>query len=761
MLKLLPIFFIIFIFSGCQTKNKQNNKNSKQTKSSNTSSQLKINSTAKNSSSQSKIINKIPQYSGEGMWPWFDLDKLSEEKLRKRGMQIPLEKIWKKGKGGLARAVVGMRGCTASFISKDGLLITNHHCAFGAIARNSTKEKNLLQNGFLAHSKKEELDGQGTSIWVFLSQKDVTSIITKAISANTDDLKRNEIIEKREKMVVEQCEQKPNRKCWISRENHGLRYLLMENLEIKDVRLVAAPPRSIGAYGGEIDNWHWPRHSLDFALMRAYVDKDGKPAEFAQNNNPYQPEEYLKISKGNLNEDDFIMVLGTPYRTSRYSTVAQLRKKLNWYFPFKVNLFSRWVSTLENIVRHHSDTKLAVETMIKRLHNGLTNSRGQIKGIKRNRLLAQKQQFEEKWKKWVETLPDKKKKEKYLESYKKLNQLNLADKNTKEADLLLKYFLYGIKTAEFAYKITRLAQEKTKPDLQREKGYMKRDEAKIYSDLKHGQKSLALQADKAVFVLFLKLFDNLPEDQRIKWFDKKLQGDYSEDNINKLVDLLLNNTALFDLEKRMKIAKQPFSQLKNSSDPMIKMALELNPRIKEKLQRKKTKAGALQRIMPVYLSSIMEFEKKNFYPDANASPRISFAHVSGYSPKDGVWYLPFTTLSGMKAKATGKPPFVLSKKIKAFKAGKSKYFSKYLADIPICFMSNADTTGGNSGSPVLDAKGRFTGLNFDRVYHNISGDFGYNPARSRNIMVHVNSILWYLDEIMKGKNILQEIKTGA
>ncbi|MDA3862982.1 MAG: S46 family peptidase [Deltaproteobacteria bacterium] len=758
--KILSIIFITFIFSSCQTENKQNNKKSEQVNLPISNPQPKLNSTAKKSSPKSKAINKIPQYSGEGMWPWFDLNKLSEEKLRKRGMQIPLKKIWQKGKGGLARAVVGMRGCTASFISQDGLLITNHHCAFGAIARNSTKEKNLLRDGFLAQSKEEELDGQGTSIWVFLSQKDVTSTITKAISDKTNDLKRNEIIEKREKKVVEQCEQKPYRKCWISRENHGLRYLLMENLEIKDVRLVAAPPRSIGAYGGEIDNWHWPRHSLDFALMRAYVDAEGKPAEFAQNNKPYRPEEYLKISNGNLKEDDFVMVLGTPYRTSRYSTATQLREKLNWYFPFRVNLFSRWVSTLENIARHNPDTKLAVETMIKRLHNGLTNSRGQIEGIKRNRLLAQKQQFEKKWKKWVGTLPENKKK-KYLESYKKLNQLNLADKNTKEADLLLKYFLYGVKTAGFAHKISRLAQEKTKPDLQREKGYMKRDEAKKYSRLKHGQKSLALQADKEVFVLFIKLFGKLPKDQRIKWFDKKLQGDYSEDKINKLVDSLLNNTALFNLKKRMKIARLPLFQLKKISDPMIKMALELTPRIKEKLKRKKTKAGALQRILPEYLSSLMKFEQKNFYPDANASPRISFAHVSGYSPKDGVWHLPFTTLSGMKEKATGRPPFVLSDKIKTFKANNSKYFNKQLGDIPICFMSNADTTGGNSGSPVLDAKGHLTGLNFDRVYHNISGDFGYNLARSRNIMVHVNSILWYLDEIMKGKNILQEIETGS
>ncbi|MBU1536144.1 S46 family peptidase, partial [Myxococcota bacterium] len=218
--------------------------------------------------------------SGEGMWPWHDISKLDEQALKRRGLKIPLKSLWTPGKGGLARAVIGLRGCTGSFIGTRGLIITNHHCAFRAIQRNSTATDNLLEKGFIAADRKSERNGFGTVVWVFLTQRDVTREILDKIPPDCKDEDRAQFIEDKEKALVKKCEATPNRMCRVSRENHGLRFLLLENLEIRDVRLVAAPPRAMGEFGGEVDNWRWPRHTLDFALLRAYVGKDGSVQDY-------------------------------------------------------------------------------------------------------------------------------------------------------------------------------------------------------------------------------------------------------------------------------------------------------------------------------------------------------------------------------------------------------------------------------------------------------------------------------------------------
>ncbi len=287
--------------------------------------------------------------SGEGMWPWDGLGDLDEDALKKRGLKIPLEDLWTPGVGGLARAAVGLRGCSASFVSADGLMITNHHCAFTGIQRNSTPENNLLDTGFLAGDRAGELDGHGLRAFVFMKQTEITEQILRDMPKGGSDLDRIELIEAREKAAVKECEKKPNTRCRVSRNNDGLEFILLENLELKDVRLVALPPQSLGEFGGEVDNWQWPRHTMDFTFVRAYVDTDGKPAEYSVDNVPYKPEAHFEIGNGGVSPGDLVMVVGTPYRTARYRTLASVRRDLEWYYPTRVNLFSEWTGVMEKV----------------------------------------------------------------------------------------------------------------------------------------------------------------------------------------------------------------------------------------------------------------------------------------------------------------------------------------------------------------------------------------------------------------------------
>lgn len=703
--------------------------------------------------------------SGEGMWPWADLSKLDEDALQKRGLKLKLEDIWKSGEGGLAMAVVGLRGCTASFISKEGLLITNHHCVFRAIQRNSTKERNLLEDGFWAEKRGDELNGYGVRVLVFRNQRDVTDKINESLPDGGSDEDLFKAIEKKEKAIVAECEKKPDTRCLISRENDGLRFLLLESEEITDVRLVAAPPRSMGGYGGEIDNWQWPRHTLDFSLLRAYVGPKGKPREFHEDNVPYRPERFLKVSRKGVRRGDFVMVMGRPYHTDRYLSSEAIKQSVEWFYPTRLRLFQAWIDVLKQTAKDFQDAEIPTSSMIKGLQNGLKNAQGMIDGAKERNLLEEKRAEEMRWRAWVKAEPQRKKK--WGDALDKLLSYRRKQKKNRERRFLLRYLHRGVNTLEFAKVLTKWAEEQDKPDLQREAGYQERDRDDKVSWLRNAQRSFHLAADKRVFALFLTLFGELPGEQRVKVFDKALGGDYSEKNIQRYVDRLYSNTKLYELEKRMEWFGKSRKELQNTGDAMLLLASQLAEVWNEQEKKAKANKGGLFRLRRPYLESLIRFGGKRFYPDANASPRVSFAHVAGYSPRDGEWHIPFTTLSGLLAKNTGKKPFDGPKEVlqKARVAAQTDYSTTVPGsqerDVPACFLSNADTTGGNSGSPAMNGKGEFVGLNFDRVYANITGDFGYSRKRSRNIMVDVRYILWYLDEVIGAEPLMKELFPGG
>ncbi|MBN2723362.1 MAG: S46 family peptidase [Deltaproteobacteria bacterium] len=740
-------FFIIFLipFSCSQSDKKNCPENSAQVKQAKTV-KAKTPEKLPQPRKYSKIsypspeaIREIP--SGEGQWPWNDLDKLDVNTLKNRGFELLPEKIWKKGKG-LAKAAVGLPGCSGSFISPDGLIITNHHCAFGMIQKNSTADNNILEKGFSAASRKDELDGKGMKIWVFGPQKDVTKTIRENLDSIKSDYKRGLEIEKRISKILAECEKDGVHRCSVSRENSGLRYLLLKNFLIRDVRLVAAPPKSIGEYGGEVDNWQWPRHTLDFSVMRAYVSPDGKGKSYDKNNVPFKPEVFFKISTKGLKTGDAVMVLGTPYHTNRYATSYEIARALNEYYPFRVKLFEDWILTLEKNSRDPS-SKLLSSTWIKRLNNGLTNSKGMIRGIERNNLIMNKKRQEKDWKKWVAGKNNKR----WTDSYDNLLKYLMNDTATWKSDMILSYMFRGLSLYRIAMTAIIASEELPKKDQDRLRGYQKRDHNSVISSLKMELKNFNPEVEIQVFGMFLRYLKASKQDLDPLW--KQL-------NINKLENLY-KTTKLNNPKALENIFKGDYLK-QFSSDPYIKLVDLMKSPFMNTLKRNLQNKGAMQNLRVPYLESLISFLGQKFYPDANASPRISFAHVAPYYPQQGELHTPFTTITGMIAKKTGKWPFVLPEGFIDMHSKthlSSRFSDKTLKDIPACFLSNADTTGGNSGSAVLNSKGELVGLNFDRVFSNIAGDYGYNKDVSRNVMTDIRAVLWYMENMLKS-NILHE-----
>lgn len=693
------------------------------------------------------------------MWPWHDLSRLDESKLRHRGLAVSLSDLWTPGKGGLLRAVAGLQGCSASFVSSDGLLITNHHCVHRAIQRNSTPGRDYLSDGFVAKTRADELPGLGTLVYVFQRQSDVTSRILDTLDSSLTDLQRLKEIERRESMLVRECESKPNMRCEVARENDGLRFMMLENTELKDVRLVAFPPESLGNYGGEIDNWHWPRHTLDFAILRAYVKPSGEPAEYDGANVPYHPDTYLTVSELFPTPPSLVMVAGKPGKTRRYAHHTEVEDALEWYYPFRDSLYTAWIEALERGAGDDPAARLVVSSWLRRLNNGLFHARGMIKGLRANGAVERARRRDEALRAWISEKPERA--ARYASVLDDLENHLRASRETRQKDQLLGALVSGAQVFGFSRRIVKWAAQREKPDDVREPGYQDRDRDTVRRELEQAQRSLHLDSDRAVMRLMVQRLCALAPHERPGALLGPEGLPCEADQLQKKLRELYQGTKLGMIQGRLDAFGLGLDELRRSKDPMIQLALRVSQEFDDLDRRNQEREGARIRLERPYLQALIAFRGKAFYPDANSTPRISFAHVAGYAPQDGVWHIPQTTFRGMLDKHTGSPPFQVPEML--FRTFENQAFGQYAdpsgADVPLCFLSNADTTGGNSGSPVLDGTGKMVGLNFDRVFENIAGDYGYNPDRSRNVMVSTRAILWYLQHVVQAYPLVSEIRS--
>jgi len=706
----------------------------------------------------------------EGQWPpqqLAALDAATWRALEARGLQLRPEQLWDGQGGGLMTAAINLGGCSAAFISADGLIATNHHCAFGAIQLASTPEKNYLRDGFVARSRAEEAQARGGARALVIKRfADVTERVRGAGSAFArakTDLERWSAVERAKREIVAECEAQPDTRCDVAAFSEGREYRLMEQTELKDVRLVYAPPRAVGDYGGEEDNFRWPRHTGDFTILRAYVGPDGRPAAFAPGNVPYRPARWVKVSDRGIAAGDLVMVLGYPGRTQRFLDSESVRNQLEVFYPLRVRTTEDTIAILEETARGDADTALRVASAIKGAGNSMTNARGQIAGLTRNRVVERVAAEEERLRAFVAR--DAAGPAAWRTALDEVRAITAADRVGQERAFYLEQIERAGGYLGSALSAVRWAEERAKPELDRDAGFLPRDLERAKQRDKDFAKSFAPAASRRVLAYLVEKAQAAAGDTPIKALDAAFGAQATAAAVAARLAEMDAATRLGDDAVRAANLEATTAALRASDDPYVRLAAALAPELAEQRTRRRQTAGALLRVRPHLLAAVAALrasEGRAIYPDANGTLRISFATVKGYVPKEGLVATPQTSVLGLLEKETGREPFASPEKVLAAVRAEDwgRWADARLGAVPIDFLSDADTTGGNSGSPVVNGRGELVGLNFDRVWENVAGDFGWNPERSRNVSLDIRYALWMIDRVDGARGLLRELLDG-
>ena len=663
-------------------------------------------------------------------------------------------------------AIVSLGGCSASFVSADGLVATNHHCALFALQQNSTPARNLLRDGFLARARSEEIwAGPLSRVYVTVSVKDVTDRITGHLSPRLSDLARQQAIERRQKERLAACE-RGGLHCRVASFFDGLLWLEIAQHEIRDVRLVYAPPSGVGNFGGETDNWMWPRHSGDFALYRAYVRPDGKSAAHAEQNVPYRPARWLRVSTEGARPGDFVLVAGYPGKTERLYTYAETRAQLEWAYPRTVRLYRQRLALLERMASEDPERAIRLNTRIRGLANSMKNREGVLEGAARLRYLERKRQEERALLDWIEA--DAKRRAAYRGALPGLDAIQAGVEKTRERDAVFEA-LHGYQSLLGAARtMLRLSAEREKPDLERDLEYQQRNWERIREAQQRMQRSVDLPADRALLRRAVLEAAALPAGQRIEPLDRLvgLAPGMPSEEAGRRADAWLEGvyagTRLADLSFRLSLLEKPARDLALEKDSLLEVARALSPLDDAIRTEEKARAGARSRVGPAYARALIEKAGGLLAPDANGTLRVTYGTVKGVSPRDGVLYAPQTRLAGILEKQRhGDPEFGVPEEVLAAiraegASGNGPFHDAALGDVPVDFLATLDITGGNSGSAVLDGRGRFCGLAFDGLYESIVADFAYVP-QARTIAVDSRYLLWTLSEVAKAPGLLAEM----
>jgi hypothetical protein len=664
-------------------------------------------------------------------------------------------------------AIVSLGGCTASFVSPEGLLATNHHCAAGALQYNSTPGRNLLVDGFLAKTREDEVsNGPGARVYVTVSVQDVTGAITGALDPKLDDRKRHDAIDRRIKQRVAACEAGGHR-CAVGSFFGGLKYFEIAQLEIRDVRTAYAPAAGIGNFGGETDNWRWPRHTGDWSFFRAYVGRDGKPASFSKDNVPYRPARWLPVQPKGVAEGDLVFVVGYPGRTQRHQTFAEVRETTEWSFPRVIRTYQEQIEILEALGRTDEALQIKVAGKLRGLNNTLTNRKGMLEGLLKGGILAQKQAKERDLAAWIATAPARQ--AEYGDLLPALAALQAESEKTRERDAVLANLFGSSSMLSAAHTAYRLALEKAKKhDLDREAEYQQRNWGRIREASERAQRSLDPRIDRALLRWSLGLAAALPADQRIAALDALVglapgmpKAD-AEKAIDAYLETLLAGTRLADEAVRLGLLELTPAAIKATPDPMLGLALALDPLERANREAAKQRQGAASRIRPRYMKALLARAGGLVAPDANGTLRVTYGTVKDKVVADGIRWSAFTTLWGIEQKHTGEGEFDAPARqleaIGALRCGEqTPYVHPALGDVPVDFLSTVDTTGGNSGSPTLNGKGELVGLLFDGTYDSISSDFLYDAVNTRSIHVDARYMLWVMSEVDGAGHLIREM----
>jgi hypothetical protein len=695
-------------------------------------------------------------HADEGQWQPYQLPQLKSQ-LKRAGIAIPAERLADLSKHPMS-AVVALPGCSAAFVSPDGLVVTNHHCAYGAVQRNASPEHNYIVNGFLAKTRAEELPG-GPNTLVYVTDKveNVSERVLKGLAPGLSGKERHEQVEARIKALVAECEtgngaNDRSYRCSVPAFHRGLEYYRIRQMMIRDVRLVYAPADSVGNFGGDVDNFEFPRHAGDFAFLRAYVGKDGRPADPSPDNVPYKSKDFLTVSAAGLKPGDGILLAGYPGRTSRYKLPAEIRFARDVDYPAKVASITADLSVIAAATMGNPDYGVRYASVSKSLNNVLKKTQGLLDGFARKDIAAIKDVQDLEFRDWYRQHGQQLNGSKTLLA--DLDAAIAADMATTQLESAWMEATHSdlLKSARSLY---RLALERQKPDAQREPGYQERDLAFIKARLNRLEQSFVPSVDAARWQAGLVRYSKIDPKLRPQGLDALLPAPNA-------VAPFYKSTELADTGKRLAWIGKDAEAFRKSNDAFIQLAVRLQDVAQALEERRKDVDGNLERVIPQSMAAIIAWKKaqgKPVYPDANSTLRVTYGTVAAYSPRDAIVKGPFSTVQGILEKNTGKEPFnAPANLLQAIRAGRWGAFKDArLGTVPVDFLSSADTTGGNSGSPVMNGRGELVGLNFDSTYESITKDWYFDPAITRAIHVDIRYMLWVMSEVDHADNLLKEM----
>lgn len=692
----------------------------------------------------------------EGMFPLSEIHKVD---LKKAGLKIDQKEVYNPQGLSLIDALVNVGGCTGSFLSDAGLIITNHHCAFESVQLASTPENDYLTNGFVAKTMEQEIPAKNLTCKITDSYEDVSDKILSSVKDVNDPVERiNGINKKIAEIIKEEQAKDASIKPEISEMFIGRTYVLFRYKIIKDVRLVYIPQRAIGEFGGESDNWVWPRHTGDFSFLRAYVAKDGSAATYSKENVPYKPKKFLKVNPNGANEGDFVFILGYPGRTFRNYPAKYVEYQEKFQLPYISSLYE-WQNDQMAQTSVNKELELKQASRIKRKANVLKNYKGKIKGLSGIELVKQKYAQEKELQKFIDADPNLKNQYGSL-----MNNIEMVY-NEIFADAK-KYLVMEqlIPSSNALSAANIMLQMRKKIDAAKDE-----EKDKVYKEQASAAKkqinalydTYVLETEKRLLKRALLDGLNLPAAEQFNVIPAYDYRKYKNHDafVNKYIDQLFTKTK-FNTEKYLSDALDlPMKNFMELKDPMLDLAVNAAAEVEKKNAFQKVRNGKLNKLLADFVNVSILFKKTDFIPDANSTLRLTFGHVKGYTPVDATYMKPTTTLTGLIEKGTKEGDYYLPDYIRELykKREFGPWLTKDKKDVPIAFLYDMDTTGGNSGSPIMDENGNLVGVNFDRAFEATINDFAWNESYSRSIGCDIRYVLWVAQKVDKADNVIKEL----
>lgn len=694
----------------------------------------------------------------EGMWIPLLIGKNIPE-MQRLGFKLTAEDLYSVNSSSLKDAIVQFGGgCTGELISDEGLLITNHHCGYPEIQSHSTVENNLLANGFWAKDKSEELPNPGLTVKFLVRMDDVTDLVLKGVTSGMSEILRSKTIQRvADSLIAEAKNEGVGYDAIVRPFYYGNQYYIFVYQVFEDVRLVGTPPDAIGKFGGDTDNWVWPRHTGDFSLFRIYADKNNNPAPYSPSNVPYKPKKFFKISMKGVKEGDFTLVYGFPGRTQQYITSHAVNLLINQSNPSKIQLRNIRLSIFNRFMKANDTIAIKYAAKHARVANAWKKWIGETMGLNRLDAVAKKQELESMFAAWAATNPELKERygwllPKYQDLYSELAPLSLVVDYRNEA-------VYGVELLSFASRFERLLSMALDPNADKQKLLEQRDRLVKY--VREFFKDFELEVDKEVFVGLMQAYHLLVPQNLQPEFLIRLAS--KSDSWRQLVGQIYSETAFADSVRVLTLLSgiDSTSAREFLNDPIFSIYYEFEDYYRKNVQKRYFEiTDSLDILYRTYVEGLMRLQpNRRFYPDANSTLRIAYGNVGGFSPRDGVVYDYYTTIDGIYEKSQQRdvPDYVPPKRL--LELYKAKDYGPYAVNgtVPVAFIASNHTTGGNSGSPVLDAEGNLIGVNFDRCWESTMSDVMFDPNYCRNIALDIRYALFIIDKYAGAKNLIDEL----